>query len=110
MAMAMLASVTVSMAEATIGILRRILGVMRVRISTSDGRTSDSPGFNSTSSKVYASRGRSLEVAAIANSAWPARQASASGERLAGERKEVPRPIRWAAFGPAFGLAAVDST
>jgi hypothetical protein len=44
---------------------------MHDRMSTSDGMTSDSPGFNSTSSKVYASRGRSLEFVAIANSGWP---------------------------------------
>jgi hypothetical protein len=52
MAIAICASLTVSMAEATIGILRRILRVIRERISTSDGMTSDSPGFKSTSSKV----------------------------------------------------------
>ena len=106
MAIAMFASVTVSMAEATIGILSRILGVMRERISTSDGRTSDRPGFNSTSSKVYASRGRSLEVTAIANSAWPdmtGQRIGVNASRASGT--EVPRPTRW----PAFGLAAVDS-
>src|SRR5947207_690797 len=37
MAIAILASVTVSMAEATIGILSEISRVMQVRISTSDG-------------------------------------------------------------------------
>ena len=52
MAIAICASVTVSMAEATIGILRGMARVMRERISTSDGRTSDRPGFSSTSSKV----------------------------------------------------------
>ncbi len=71
MAIAMWASVTVSIAEATIGIFSGTLRVMRERISTSDGRTSDRPGFNSTSSKVYASGGTSLAVNAIANSAWP---------------------------------------
>jgi len=39
------------------------------RAIPADGRTSDRPGFNSTSSKVYASRGMSLEITAIANSA-----------------------------------------
>ena len=78
MAIAICASVTVSIAEATIGILSRMLRVMRERMSTSDGRTSDRPGFNSTSSKVYASRGKSLEVAAIANSAWP----ETAGQRI----------------------------
>ena len=55
MAIAILASVTVSMAEATIGMLSAIARVMRVRISTSDGSTSDRPGLSSTSSKVSAS-------------------------------------------------------
>src|SRR6516165_3687645 len=81
---AILASVTVSIAEATIGMLRAIFGVMRERTSTSDGITSDRPGFNSTSSKVYASRGKSLEVVAIANSAWP------DGGRRAGECRYPP--------------------
>src|SRR5271169_3368971 len=71
MAIAICASVTVSIAEAMIGILSRILRVMDERTSTSAGITSDRPGFNSTSSKVYASGGKSLEVTAIANSAWP---------------------------------------
>ncbi len=56
MAMAMRASVTVSIAEATIGIFRVMSRVMRERISTSDGMTSDRPGCSSTSSKVSASR------------------------------------------------------
>ncbi len=59
------------MAEAMIGILSETLRVMRERMSTSEGRMSDRPGFNSTSSKVYASRGMSLDVTAIANSEWP---------------------------------------
>ena len=79
MAIAIWDSVTVSIAEAMIGILRRMLRVMRERISTSAGMTSDRPGFNSTSSKVYASRGTSLEVTAIANSASPERRAGTSG-------------------------------
>ena len=84
MAIAICASVTVSIAEATSGMLSRMLGVMRDRISTSAGMTSERPGFNSTSSKVYASRGRSLEVVAIANSGWPemADAARASGWSL----------------------------
>ena len=57
MAIAMAASVTVSIAEAMIGMLSGISGVMRVRISTSDGSTSDRPGLSSTSSKVSASSG-----------------------------------------------------
>ena len=44
-AIAILYSVTVSMAEATIGRLSTIERVMRVRISTSDGSTSERPGF-----------------------------------------------------------------
>ncbi len=88
MAMAIFASVTVSMAEAMIGMLSRILGVIRERTSTSDGRTSDRPGFNNTSSKVYASGGGSLEIAAIANSAWPAM----TGHRIGGTPCGRPEP------------------
>jgi hypothetical protein len=69
----------VSIAEAMIGILSRMLRVMRERISASAGITSERPGFNSTSSKVYASGGRFLEIAAIANSARPEMGARASG-------------------------------
>ena len=54
MAMAICASVTVSMAEAMIGMLTAIERVMRERISTSEGSTSDRPGLISTSSKVSA--------------------------------------------------------
>ena len=72
MAIAILASVTVSMAEATTGIFSVIPRVMRVRISTSDGSTSDSPGLSSTSSKVKASGNAELPVAAIAKSIPPA--------------------------------------
>ena len=71
MAMAICASVTVSMAEAMIGILSGIERVMRVRISTSAGSTSDRPGLISTSSKVSASRGLPLFFGAIANSISP---------------------------------------
>ena len=63
MAIAILASVTVSMAEATIGILSGMSRVMRVRMSASDGSSSDSPGFSSTSSKVSASRRVPLDFA-----------------------------------------------
>ena len=52
MAIAIRASVTVSIAEEMIGMLSEIARVMRVRISTSDGSTSDGPGFSSTSSNV----------------------------------------------------------
>ena len=69
-AIAILYSVTVSMAEATIGRLSAIERVMRVRISTSDGSTSDRPGLSSTSSKVNAS-GRELPITAITNSSSP---------------------------------------
>ena len=55
MAIAMLASVTVSIAEATIGTLSGMSRVIRLRMSTSDGSTSDRPGLSSTSSKVSAS-------------------------------------------------------
>ena len=70
MAIAILYSVTVSMAEAMIGRLSEIERVMRVRISTSDGSTSDRPGLSSTSSKVNAS-GRELPITAITNSGRP---------------------------------------
>ena len=56
MAIAMRASVTVSMAEAMIGMLSGMARVTRERISTSEGSTSDRPGFSSTSSNVNASR------------------------------------------------------
>ena len=62
MAIAISASVTVSMAEATIGMLSAISRVMRVRMSTSDGSTSDRPGLSRTSSKVSASRGLPLDI------------------------------------------------
>ena len=55
-AIAMRASVTVSMAEAMIGMLRGMARVTRERMSTSPGMTSDRPGFSSTSSNVKASR------------------------------------------------------
>ena len=74
-AIAMCASVTVSMAEATIGIFSEMLRVMRVRTSASEGSTSDRPGLISTSSKVKPSRGLfsppffELFLTSIANSA-----------------------------------------
>ena len=66
MAIAMRASVTVSMAEAMIGMFSVMLRVMRERMSTSDGSTSDRPGCSNTSSKVSASRGLPLGFAGIA--------------------------------------------
>ena len=63
MAIAICASVTVSMAEAAIGILSPMPRVMRVRISTSEGSTSDRPGLMSTSSKAKPSRGLFLSIA-----------------------------------------------
>ena len=62
MAMAICASVTVSIAEATIGMLSAIARVMRVRMSASAGSTSDRPGLSSTSSKVSASRRLPFDV------------------------------------------------
>ena len=55
MAMAMPASVTVSMAAETRGTRRAMRRVSRVATSTSLGCTSECPGTNSTSSKVSAS-------------------------------------------------------
>ena len=52
MAIAICASVTVSMAEAMIGIFSGIERVTWERISASEGRISDRPGFSSTSSNV----------------------------------------------------------
>ena len=77
MAIAILASVTVSIADATIGMLRGIARVIRDRTSTSDGITSESPGCSSTSSKVSASRKRPSEFVAIANSTCPLQSAQA---------------------------------
>ena len=72
MAIAICASVTVSMAEAMIGMLTEIERVMCERISTSAGSTSDRPGLSSTSSNVSPSRGLALlYFAAIANSVSP---------------------------------------
>src|SRR5712671_2008461 len=71
MAIAIWASVTVSMAEARIGILTAMSRVMRLRTSASDGNTSDRPGCSNTSSNVRASRG--LPFTAIANSHTPQR-------------------------------------
>src|SRR4030088_1173937 len=71
MAIAMWASVTVSMAEARIGILTVMSRVMRLRTSASEGNTSDRPGCSNTSSNVSASRG--LPFTAIANSHTPQR-------------------------------------
>ena len=51
-AIAMRASVTVSMAEAMIGMLSGMARVTRERISASEGRMSERPGFSSTSSNV----------------------------------------------------------
>src|SRR6516165_1351279 len=64
-AMAIRASVTVSMAAATIGMFREIVRVMRDLSSVSDGNTSDSAGRSNTSSKVRASRSLPLGSAAI---------------------------------------------
>ena len=71
MAIAMRASVTVSIAEAMIGRLRAIERVSRVSTLTSAGRTSEWPGRNSTSSKVRPSMSRSAEMCGMANS-WTA--------------------------------------
>ena len=83
MAIAISASVTVSMAEAMIGMLTAIERVMRERISASAGITSDRPGLISTSSKVSASRGPywPLFLSAIANSVSPERRSRPAAER-----------------------------
>ena len=51
-AIAVRASVTVSIAAETIGISSSIVRVRRVRVETSPGSTPDSEGTSSTSSKV----------------------------------------------------------
>ena len=56
MAMAMRASVTVSMAEDSSGMFILMDFVTRVRVSASLGSTEDAPGTSRTSSKVRASR------------------------------------------------------
>ena len=55
MAIAMAASVTVSMAEDINGILSSMVLVRRVRVSVWPGRTAEAAGFRRTSSKVSAS-------------------------------------------------------
>src|SRR5215831_19248643 len=72
MAIAIAASVTVSMAEVMIGMLSAISRVIRVRTSVSVGSTSERPGLSSTSSKVSASRRLPFDAfVAIANSFRP---------------------------------------
>ena len=56
MAIAMRASVTVSIAALISGMLSAIVEVSRVRVSACAGSTSEAPGTSSTSSKVRASR------------------------------------------------------
>ncbi len=68
MAIAMRASVTVSIAEAMIGRLSEIELVSLVRMSTSAGMTSDGPGSRSTSSKVRPSRIKPSRESVIVNS------------------------------------------
>ena len=104
MAIAICASVTVSMAEAMIGILSEIERVMRERISTSAGSTSDRPGLISTSSKVSASRGLALFFAAIANSVSPEKAIEAGCRRLIKcLSRGVPRPTFTARFWVGVG-------
>jgi hypothetical protein len=102
MAIAILASVTVSMAEARIGMFSDMLRVTRVRMSVSDGITSDRPGRSRTSSKVSASRGLPLEFTAITNSSSPALRArsvpSMTGKKTrsaakAGASRASRRPV-----------------
>ncbi len=56
MAIAMRASVTVSIAAEISGMFSAIAGVTNVRVSAVAGSTSDGPGTSSTSSNVSASR------------------------------------------------------
>ena len=77
MAIAMRASVTVSIAADTMGMLRVMLRVRRVDVSTDFGSTSDSAGRSRTSSNVSASR-RSSRL-----SMWTYRRARAGPSRRA---------------------------
>jgi hypothetical protein len=54
--MAILLSVTVSIAELSSGMLSAIERVTRVVVSAVEGKTLEAPGTNKTSSKVRASR------------------------------------------------------
>ena len=110
MAIAISASVTVSMAEAMIGMLTAMERVMRERISASAGITSDRPGLISTSSKVSASRKTPLlapfVLSAIANSISPEKPLQSGCRKVNNACREgFPRP----ASRPAFGLAWVVS-
>src|ERR1700691_1654139 len=123
MAIAIGASVTVSMAEATIGMLREILRVIRLRTSTSEGITSDRPGLISTSSKVKPSRGLCCEpfreslLIAIATSAcaprWAGLMRAYRKRRAEGEMQHRARAFARGRLldrkGPAFGFAAVPT-
>src|SRR5215831_20232836 len=110
-AIAIRASVTVSMAEATIGILSAISRVMRVRRSASDGITCDRLGLIRTSSKVSASRRFPFEFTAIANSARPPVTGldGAAGDRIEGGSAVKPGDFTRESVA-RFGLAEVDST
>src|SRR5215475_289859 len=93
MAIAILASVTVSIAEAMTGMFKGIVRVMRERTSTSDGSTSEEPGSSSTSSKVSASRRRPSKFVIIANRTSRHGKHPSSIELALGDSTKRPRFI-----------------
>ncbi len=100
MAIAMAASVTVSIAEATMGMFRKMSRVIRERMSTSVGRTSEKPGFNK-----HVVEGESLAGAAV-DCLGHAELLAARGDRDE-SRYRRPDRLRLTAFAE---LARVVST
>src|SRR3954454_14847839 len=86
MAMAISASVTVSMAADTSGILRGMVRVRRVTVETSRGWTVECRGTSSTSSKVRPSLGRITLMCSRPYTRWPtgARYGRAAGQSSIG--------------------------
>ena len=86
MAIAIRASVTVSIALESSGMGSSMLRVSRVRVSTRLGTTSDSPGWSSTSSKVRPS-GTTRAEPAGSSGRWPPRSACSTpaGRSVLGE-------------------------
>ena len=92
MAMAMRASVTVSMAAETMGMLRWMLRVRRVDVSTDFGSTSDSAGRSRTSSNVSASlRSSRLSMRTYSDRLRSRQGGPAGGRKAAGFAR---RPAR----------------
>ena len=94
MAMAISASVTVSMAADTSGILREMVRVRRVTVETSRGWTVECRGTSSTSSKVRPSLGR---ITLMCSRPYTQRPTGARYGRAAGQ----------SSIGPSQTLAVV---